>query len=306
MMQLEAKLKNIQSLVNNLDTRSTLRSFLFLTGGSLISAINLNLFLIPWDIAPGGLSGIAIVINKFIAWPIGLMMLLMNFPLLFVGFKYLGRFNFLIRTFYVVLVSSLGVDILAPLLPSGGIIDDLMLNALYGGVVGGIGTGLIYRGQGTGGGTGILGRVLQFKTGLPISQLYLYTDGGIVFIAGLVFGWDKALYALVTLFIWGVAADQVLEGPSVVRTATIITDRPKEVSEAVFKHLRLGITSWHAQGMYTEENHTVLFCAVSRPKVDVLKSVVLEADPLAFIVISQGHHTVGGTYKQSLQTLKEK
>jgi len=299
-MQLAVKINNVRSLLNELDWRLTLRSFLLLTGGSLISAINLNLFLIPWEIAPGGLSGLAIIINKFTAWPIGLMILVMNLPLMYIGFKFLGRFNFLIRTFYVVLVSSLAVDLLAPILPAKGIVDDLMLNALYGAVVGGIGTGLIYRGQGTGGGTGILGRVLQFKTGLPISQLYLYTDGFIVFLAGLVFGWDKALYALVTLFIWGIAADQILEGPSVVRTATIITDRPKDVSEAVFSHLRLGITSWPAQGMYSEENHTVLFFAVSRPKVDVLKSVVLEADPLAFIVIAQGHHTVGGTYKQML------
>ncbi|MBC8336939.1 MAG: YitT family protein [Anaerolineales bacterium] len=297
-MQIAVKINNLRLLLNELDWRLTLRSFLLLTGGSLISAINLNLFLIPWEIAPSGLSGLAIVINKFTAWPIGFMILVMNLPLMFIGFKYLGRFNFLIRTFYVVLVSSLAVDFLAPIFPAEGIVDDLMLNALYGAVVGGIGTGLIYRGQGTGGGTGILGRVLQFKTGLPISQLYLYTDGFIVFLAGLVFGWDKALYALVTLFIWGIAADQILEGPSVVRTATIITDRPKDVSEAVFSHLRLGITSWPAQGLYTEKNHTVLFFAVSRPKVDVLKSVVLEADPLAFIVIAQGHHTVGGTYKQ--------
>ena len=298
-MKLTAMIKKPPPLINKLDWSLTLRSFLLLTAGSLISAVNLNLFLAPWEIAPGGVSGIAIVINKLTGWPIGLMMLVMNIPLLFIGFKYLGRFNFLIRTFYVVLVSSLAVDILAPLLPKGGITDDMILNTLYGAVVGGISTGLIYRGQGTGGGTGILGRVLQFKTGFPISQLYLLTDGGIVLLAGWAFGWDKALYAMVTLYMWGIVADQVLEGPSVVRTATIITDRPKDVAEAVFSHLRLGITSWPAQGMYTEKNHTVLYFAVSRPKVDILKSVILDADPQAFIVIAHGHHTVGGVYKQS-------
>ena len=271
--------------------------FILLTLGGLVSAVNVNLFLAPSEIAPGGVSGLAIIINKFTAWPLGLMMLGMNIPLLFVGFKYLGRFNFLIRTVYVVLIYSLGVDLLAPWLPAGGISDNLMLNALYGGIVGGIGSGLIYRGQGTSGGTGILGRVLQFKTGFPISQVYLITDGFIVFIAGLVFGWDKALYALVTLYIWGIAADQVLEGPSVVRTAMIVTDRPKEVAEAVFERLRLGITSWPAQGMFTEKKHTVLFFAVSRPNVEALKNVVLEADSQAFIVIAHGHHIVGGINK---------
>ena len=294
-------INKFKSLRKEINWRASLRNFFLLTAGSLIMAVNLNLFLAPSEIAPGGVSGIAIIINKFIAWPIGLMMLAMNLPLLLIGFNYLGRFNFLIRTIYVVLVFNLGTDILAPLLPAGGITDNLMLNALYGGVVGGIGTGLIYRGQGSAGGTGILSRIVQYKTGFPISQVYLLTDGGIVFVAGLVFGWEKALLAIVTLFLWGIAADQVLEGPSVVRTATIVTDRPKEVAEAVLDRLNLGITAWPAQGMFTKENHTVLFFVVSRPNVNALKSVVLEADERAFIVIGQGHHTVGGTYQQVFQ-----
>jgi len=289
-------MKKFKFQIVDIDWRSNLQSFFFLTVGSLIAAVNVNLFLAPSQLAPGGVSGAAIILNKFTNWPIGVMMLVMNLPLLFVGFKYLGRFNFLFRTLYVVVLFSLGVDLLKPWLPAG-VSDDLMLNALYGGVVGGIGTGLIYRGQGTSGGTGIIGRVLQLKTGFPISQLYLLTDGFIVVIAGWVFGWDKALFALVTLYVWGIVADQILEGPSVVRTAMIVTDRPKEVAEAVFERLRLGITAWPAKGMFTEIEHTVLFFAVSRPNVNALKSVVLEVDRQAFIVIGHGHQTVGGINK---------
>jgi len=289
-------MKKLNLQTNNIDWGANLRDFFFLTIGSLVAAVNVNLFLAPSELAPGGVSGAAIILNKFTNWPIGLMMLAMNLPLLFVGFRYLGRFNFLFRTLYVVVLYSLGVDLLAPLLPAG-VSDDLMLNALYGGVVGGIGTGLIFRGQGTSGGTGIIGRVLQLKTGFPISQLYLLTDGFIVVIAGWAFGWDKALFALVTLYVWGIVADQILEGPSVVRTAMIVTDRPKDVAEAVFERLRLGITAWPAKGMFTEEEHTVLYFAVSRPNVNALKSVVLEVDRQAFIVIGHGHQTVGGINK---------
>ena len=290
-------IKKLRSQTNEIDWRPNLHGIFFLTLGSLVSAINVNLFLAPSQLAPGGVSGAAIILNKFTAWPIGLMMLGMNIPLLFVGFKYLGRFNFLFRTLYVVILYSLGVDLLAPLLPVGGATDNLMLNALYGGVIGGIGTGLIFRGQGTSGGTGVIGRVLQLKTGFPISQLYLLTDGGIVILAGWAFGWDKALFALVTLYVWGIVADQILEGPSVVRTAMIVTDRPKDVAEAVFERLRLGITAWPAKGMFTEVEHTVLFFAVSRPNVNALKSVVLDVDRQAFIVIAHGHQTVGGINK---------
>lgn len=289
--------KKFLSWTGEKNWRSFLQSFFFLTSGSLIAAINVNVFLAPAELAPGGVSGAAIILNKFTGWPIGLMMLCMNLPLMLVGFKYLGRFNFLIRTSYVVILYSLSVDLLAPLLPARGVTDNLILNALYGGVIGGIGTGLVYRGQGTSGGTGVIGRVLQLKTGFPISQLYLLTDGFIVLIAGWAFGWDKALLAMVTLYIWGIAADQILEGPSVVRTAVIVTDHPKEVAEAVFERLQLGITAWPARGMFTEEEHTVLFFAVGRPNVNALKSVVLEADRQAFIVIEHGHQTVGGFNK---------
>jgi len=123
-----------------------------------------------------------------------------------------------------------------------------------------------------------------------------------VIIAGLVFGWDLALYALVTLYIWGVVADQVLEGPSVVRTALIVTDRPIAVTDAVLQRLRIGITSWPATGMFSEKQHTVLYFVVSRPEVDALKSVVLNVDRQAFIVIGVGHHAIGGVYKQGTQT----
>ena len=100
----------------------------------------------------------------------------------------MGRFRFLVNTLYVVLLINLGVDFMAPWLP-GHLTDDLLLNALYSAVLGGIGSGLIYRGR-VNSGTGVISRVLQIKTGIPISQIYFLTDGGIVLIAGLVFGWE--------------------------------------------------------------------------------------------------------------------
>jgi len=284
--------------------RALLPRYLLLTAGGLLAAINVNLFLSPSNIAPGGASGIAIIVNDSTGWPIGMVMLALNVPLLALGFRHLGRFEFLSNTLYVVLLFSLSIDVLERWMPSEGITDDLLLNALYGGVVGGIATGLVYRGRGTSGGTGILGRVLQLKTGIPISQIYLITDGGVVLVAGLVFGWENALYALMTLFIWGVAADHVLEGPSVVRTVFVVTDQPEEVAQAIFDRLALGITAWPARGMFTHAGHTILFCTVSRPDVNALRSVVLEMDPHAFVVIGHGHQASGGVFRQTLRREK--
>jgi uncharacterized membrane-anchored protein YitT (DUF2179 family) len=288
----------VRALVSRLDLGTTLQNFGLITAGILLLAFNLNLFLAPAKIAPGGVSGIGIIINDLTGWPIGLTMLVLNIPLVLLGFRYLGRFRFLIKTLYAVILYSLSVDLLVHWLPAEGLTDDLLLAALYGGVVGGIGSGLIFRGGGTTAGTGILGRVLQLKTGMPVSQIYLGTDGIVVLVAGLVFGWEMGLYALITLFVWGLATDFVLEGPSVVRMAFIVTDAPLAVTDALIRELQLGVTAWPAEGMYTETEHAVLFCTISRPYERALRQVVIEADPEAFLVIGHGHQANGGMFRQ--------
>lgn len=274
--------------------RFSFKELILLSFGGVLLAFNVNVFIAPSKIAPGGVSGISIIINDFTNWPIGLMMFIMNIPLLFIGFKKLGRFNFLFRTLYVLIIYSAGVDFLASRLGGFTLTDDLMLNALYGGVLGGIGTGLVYLGRGTSGSTGIIGRVLQLKTGIPVSQIYILTDGFVLIAAGLVFGWERALYALLTIFVWGVAADYILEGPSVVRTVFIVTDCPEKVADEIIQQLNLGVTSWPVMGMYTERKHSVLFCTISRPDINGLREVVLGIDPDAFLVIGHGHQARGG------------
>lgn len=290
--------QRLKKFIDRLDMRSIVRNYFYLTFGGLLLAVNVNLFLAPNKIAPGGVSGIGIIVNHYTNLPIGSIMLGLNIPLLVLGFRYLGRVNFLVRTFYVIILYNLGIDVIGHWFSLDRVADDLLLNALYGGVLGGIGTGLVYRGYGTSGGTGILGRLLQLKTGIPLSQVYILTDGGIVLIAGLVFGWDMALYAFITLFVWGVAADNILEGPSVVRTVIIVTDKPEAVSQMVFRHLKLGITAWPAQGMFTDKKHTVLFCTINRPDVNALRSIVIEGDPKAFIVIGHGYQAYGGVFRE--------
>jgi uncharacterized membrane-anchored protein YitT (DUF2179 family) len=292
----------MRALASRFDLRTASVDFVLLTAGALVQIANLNLFLIPSQIAPGGVSGTAIIINALTGWPVGLTMLALNVPLLILGFYSLGRFRFLAGTLYVVLVYNLGTDLVAGWFTFGSLSDDMLLNALFAGVLGGIGTGLVFRGRGTAAGTSILGRVLQLKTGLPVSQLYLLTDGVVILVAGLVFGWEKGLYALITVFVWGVVTDLVLEGPSVVRMAFIVTDAPEAVAEALISELHLGATAWPAEGMFTEAQHTVLFCTVSRPFEGALRKVVLQADPNAFFVVGHGHQASGGVFGQTLRS----
>lgn len=294
------------ALVSGIDLRSSLYNYLLLTIGAVMLAINFDIFLAPAKVAPGGVSGLSIIINQFTGWPQGATMLALNIPLVILGFFHLGRLRFLVRTLYVVIIYNTGVDLLAFWLPPRGITDDFLLNALYGGVLGGLGYGLIFRGRGTSAGTGILGRVLQLKTGIPVSQVYILTDGGVILALGLVFGWKNALYAMLMLFVWGLATDYVLEGPSVVRMAFIVTDAPHRVAHMLLNRLGVGVTAWPGQGMFTETEHTVLFCTVSRVDVGELNSLVDEADPRAFVVIGQGHQARGGVFRKALQTTQTK
>jgi uncharacterized membrane-anchored protein YitT (DUF2179 family) len=221
----------------------------------------------------------------------------LSIPLIALGFWKLGRFRFLVRTLYVTLLYTIGIDLTARFFPPQGIVDDLLLTALYGGVIGGIGYGIVVRGRGMVSGTGIISRILQIRTGIPISQLYVFIDGFIILGLGLTFGWERALYSMIMLFVMGLATDYVLEGPSIVRVVFIVTDYSERVGAVLMERLGVGVTRWTGEGMYTSEEHTILFCTVTRPDVEVLRKLVSEIDPEAFVVIGQGHQTKGGVLR---------
>ena len=262
-----------------------------------IAAFNVALFLVPHHIAPGGVSGLAIIINSFAGGSISLIMLAFNIPLLALGFRLLGGWRFLRRSLLYTVIASGGVDIVARYLPPAGISNDLLLNAIYAGVVGGVSAGLLYRGGGAGASTGVISRVLQRLTGMPLSQAYLCVDGVIIIFAALVFSWEAALYALMTLFIWGVVADYVLEGPGVIRIATIVTDHGDQVAAGIMKHLGYGVTAWPGEGKYTRQPHDVLFTTINRSQVGELREIVAAVDPDALLVIGQGHQALGHSFR---------
>jgi len=283
--------------VSPINWRETLRNYFFLTLGAIIMIVNFNIFMAPGNIAPGGVGGLSLILNHYTGIPRGIGMLLLSVPLIALGFWQLGRFRFLVRTLYVTAVYTLGVDLTARFFPAGGIVDDLLLTALYGGVLGGVGYGLVVHGRGMVSGTGVISRILQLRTGIPVSQLYIFIDGFIIIALGLTFGWERALYGLIMLFIWGLASDYVLEGPSVVRIIFIVTDMPEAVGEMLMSRLNVGVTRWAGEGMYTAEPHTILFCTVTRPDVELLRSLVAEIDPGSFVVVGQGHQASGGVVR---------
>ena len=275
---------------------SPLRDSALIFIGSLILAIGLDMFLIPGKLAAGGVSGIAQIINHYTGWPIGVMIILGNLPLFYLGWRFLGGRRFLLRTFLAVVLYAGMIDLLPRYLPQN-LTGDSVLNALFGGLLSGIGIGLVFRAKGTTGGTDILARLLGQWRGIPLSESYLITDSAVVLASGLAFSWTLALYAVVALYVSGLAAELASEGFNIVRTATIITDQPETVSKKIIRELKRGVTMWTGTGVYSGEPRQILFCAISRSEVNQLKAIILEADPAAFVVISQAHEALGEGFR---------
>ncbi len=276
---------------------SEARLVLLLLFGTVLAAFGFSVFQVPYNLAAGGLGGVSLIINEFTGWPVGVMFFLLNIPLLALGFKQLGRWPFIARTALAAALFSVFTDlfifylprIIEPFPPA----DDILLSAIYGGILGGIGGGLVYRSGSSMGGTGIIGRWIQFRTGQPLSQIYIFTDGGILVAMGLVFGWAVTLYGLLVLFLNGLASDYILEGPSSTRVVTIVTNYPEEVATVLMETLRRGTSCWAVTGGYSGQSHHMVTCTISRAQVTAVRQLVAEVDPEAFVTISVGHQAFG-------------
>jgi uncharacterized membrane-anchored protein YitT (DUF2179 family) len=298
--QQKEKAQQIQANMHAIFTWRTLQRVVLVSIGACIAGLGYSLFQVPFSLAAGGLSGVVIIISNYVDFPEGLMLLILNIPLLILGFYTLGRWRFLSYTLLAAVLFSLSADFFTYFLPiwlgTDAVTDDMLLSSIYAGVVVGIGSGIIYRAGSTIGGTSITSRLIQRKTGLPLSQAYLYTDGAIIVASGFAFGWEIALHAFLAVFVMGMASDYVLEGPSQVRSATIITNEPQALTLALMQGLRQGASQWEITGSYTGKQRAMVWCTVSRAQVNDLKYIVANVDPDAFIVIGQSHQALGGGF----------
>lgn len=273
--------------------RRDLGDFLLILVGATLQAAALRLFLIPAQLVSGGVSGLAQLIHHYTAFPIGMMVLIGNIPLFILGWQYLGGPRFTIRTVLSILAFSIFTDLLALFLPAEGVTEDLVLNTIYGGLIMGVGLGIVYRGRGTSGGSDILGRILNRRVGITISQAYLVTDSLVILGAGFVFGWTKALYGLVLIYVAGLAAESALQGTNIVRSAMIVTVETEAITQAIMRDLQRGVTILSGTGAYTGEPRNVIYCVVSRMEINRLRILVYDLDPQAFMVIGQAQEALG-------------
>ncbi|MDD2401534.1 MAG: YitT family protein [Clostridia bacterium] len=257
--------------------------------GSFIFGFGLNYFIVANGLGEGGFTGISLVIHYLTGYSIGLIMLILNLPLLFIGWKRWGK-TFVFKTLLGVLAVSLAVDLTQGMSMKN---NDLLLGALYGGVFSGVGIGLVLRSGATTGGVDIIARLIHEKTGISMGNVFFSFDFFVLTTIAFLFGSDKALYTLVTVYVFSKIVDRIVEGPDDTRAVIIITEISQVITSSIIKEIDRGATILKGYGAYTGQNKDILYVVMSKHELLRLKKQIRNIDPLAFIIVSNVHEVLG-------------
>lgn len=278
----------------NANVRAELKNAILILVGLIFCALGFNLFLIPNNIAAGGFTGIAQLINSVTGFPVGTVALVLNVPLFLVSMKSLGL-RFGIRS----LAATIGFSLLLDNLHVPVITHDLWLSTVYGGLVSGLGFGLILRGSATTGGTDMLASLIhRLIPSIRVSVGMFIIDGLVILASAFVYDTAAAMYALICILISNVVIDFVLEGPNSSHSFFIISDRSDEIASRIMQELDRGVTGLEGMGMYSHQHKRVLLCVVSRMETVTLRRIVFSVDPRAFVISAKAHDTYGEGFKE--------
>lgn len=276
-------------------------SFIMLTVGSILSAYALETFLIPNTILDGGVTGISIIISKLTKIPLSLLVLLLNIPFIYIGYRNMG-IGFLVRTIYSMVLFSISLSYFSSL---EEVTHQILLATVFGGAILGIGVGLVIHFGGCIDGTESVALVISKKTPLSVGQVVLLFNLVIYLAAGLIFGIDRALYSLLTYFITFKVIDFVSEGLDQEKAALIITEKGTDMADEIFKRLGRTVTKLKGKGFITGEKE-VLYCVLTRIEVYELKKICQEMDQSSFITILEVSEIIGEHIKSNKKVRKKR
>lgn len=268
--------------------------------GSFLFAVAVNVFTAPNNIAPGGLTGLATMVNYLFGAPIGTTILVFNVPLFIWGVLQIN-FRFILKTLAATVISSVTIDLTAGLFPPYQ--GDLMLAALFSGVLSGAGLGLIFMRGGTTGGTDLVANLIgrNFRH-LSLGKLVLLVDLVVVLISAFVYrNYESPLYAIINIFVSSKLIDAVLYGAD---TGTgkmmfIISPKNKEIAQRIMTDISRGVTELRSRGAYRGEEGEVLLCAVRRSEVYKTQDIIRLVDPDAFVIVGDAGQISGEGFKQN-------
>lgn len=275
--------------------RREIKNLMTITAAALIYAVGVSLFLDPNNLAPGGITGIAVILNHLSGIETGTLYFALNVPVVLIGIWKFGL-GFIARTAYAVTEISIFTNLLADV---GAATEDLILAGAMGGVLIAVGIGLIFRAGATTGGTDIIVKLLRKKyRHLKTGFLFLCTDVVIVSVSGIVFrDLNIVFYALATVVISGKALDYVLYGTDEAKIFYIMTEKHQEIGRRLLEELEVGVTYLQGSGGWTGKEKQVIFSMVQNRVGPEVREIVKAEDPYAFMVVASANEIYGEGYK---------
>ncbi len=257
--------------------------------GCILGGAAYPLFLTPNKIAPGGITGVAMILNYLFHWPVGTVSLLVNIPLFLIGYRSMGKI-FAFRSLIATIVFSAMID----LLPLHSMTEDPLLGTLFGGVLLGIGLGLILRGSATTGGTDMIARMVHHRFQfISMGTFLFFFDFMVVCSAGVIIGANAALYALIDVYVCSRVIDTVTVGFSGNKACIVISEAWEKIRDRIMREMNRGVTQLMAKGGYTGKERPTLMCVISRPEIMLIKKIVREEDENAFMIVMDAHEAIG-------------
>lgn len=278
----------------------TVLSYMFITIGILLASLALEIFLIPNRIIDGGITGISIILSFLTNINLSIFIIVINIPFLLLGFKHLGK-NFLIRTTFAMIIFSF---LLEQFKQVDVVTNDVLLATVFGGILLGIGVGFVIRYGACLDGVETIAILINKKTSFSVGQVILLVNLVIYMVAGIVFGWDRALYSIMTYFITYKIIDIVSEGLEQAKSALIITNHGDEIANSIYKKLGRTVTFIEGEGLISGKK-VVLYVVVTRIELRELKKIIEDDDVSAFMTITDVSEIVGQHIKKK-DTVKNK
>lgn len=257
--------------------------------GSILGGAAYPLFMTPNQIAPGGITGVGMIVNHLAGLPVGVVSLALNIPLFLAGYRTMGRV-FAFRSLVATILLSVFIDVL-PLKP---MTTDPLLGTLFGGVLLGIGLGLIMRGGATSGGSDMIARMVHRRFQfISVGSFLFAIDFAVVTAAGFLIGTTEALYALINIFLTAKVMDAVIIGFTGNKACFVISDRWETISARILKEMDRGVTQLSSRGAYSGTERPTLLCVISRSEIMAFKRILREEDENAFVIIVEAHEAIG-------------
>ncbi|MFD1206186.1 MULTISPECIES: YitT family protein [Sporosarcina] len=276
--------------------RSLIQRYFFITLGATLAAVALELFLIPNSVIDGGIIGISLILNFITGLPFGILILVINLPFLFFGYKHIGKNFFISSTVAIILLAIIEF----PLKPVGPFVTDPLLATVFGGLILGTGVGLVIRNGGALDGTEILGILLTRKIPYSVGEFVMFFNIFIFAWAGFVMSWEKAMYSILTYYIASKAIDLVIQGLEDTKAIIIVSDEYEELSDTIHERLGRTVTKLHGKGGFNDNEKDIIYVVVTRLELSKLKQIVRDVDPSAFLTIMNTQETLGATFKSAI------